>query len=625
MVPAPGVEAAAAPEPRGVPAWPPWADTLLVAAAFLALALWTWGGWPDVIMDFGRELYVAWRVSEGDVLHRDVASFYGPLSPYVNAAWFELFGVGLRTLALANLAILAVVAATLWRIVRRGSAHGTWAPTAAALAFLAVCGFAQRVSSGSFNFVAPYSHEATHGFALAALAVLASLRLADTGRLRYAALAGTLAGLSFLTKPESFVAAAGASGTGLLLALRRPGLRPRPARAIAAYAGALVVPPLAAFGLLAAALGAERAATGVLGSWAHAGKEDLRANAYFAWSLGTNDVGGSLAAMGRAAGVQVAVLAAPAALAWVAGRRRRLVAPLAVVAAAALPLALLPARDPSSWLHVARPFPLWALAGAAAGAWALRAGARDEAAFNRYTARLVLGVFAFLMLLRILLHARLYHYGFVLAAPAVVLVVAALVDWIPEAIGHRGGAGAVFRAAALALVAFAVAVHLGSTREWLRAKRVVVGEGADRFRADVRGAYVNAGMQGLAALARPGDTLVALPEGVMVNYLLRMRSSMPYVTVLPSDLATFGEDELLGALERRPPDLILLVHRETAEYGPRFFGTDYGRRFATWIDAHYVRAGGVGDPPFRPGSTFGMVALRRRTPAAPPGGPPGPP
>lgn len=120
-------------------------------------------------------------------------------------------------------------------------------------------------------------------------------------------------------------------------------------------------------------------------------------------------------------------------------------------------------------------------------------------------------------------------------------------------------------------------------------------------------------MQGLAGLARGGDTLVVLPEGVMINYLLRMRSSIPYLTMLPSDVATFGEQAFVESLRLRPPSLILLVHRDTSEFGARLFGTDYGLRVADWISAHYVRAGSAGDPALRPGSKFGVTALRLRT------------
>src|SRR3989304_1843952 len=92
-----------------------WIGPVLVAAAFVAMAAVTWMKLCDPIVDFGRELYIPWRITEGDGLYRDIAYFNGPLSPYVNALWFMLFGVSLRTLVIANLCILA---ATLWLVYR---------------------------------------------------------------------------------------------------------------------------------------------------------------------------------------------------------------------------------------------------------------------------------------------------------------------------------------------------------------------------------------------------------------------------------------------------------------------------------------------------------------------------
>ena len=144
------------------------------------------------------------------------------------------------------------------------------------------------------------------------------------------------------------------------------------------------------------------------------------------------------------------------------------------------------------------------------------------------------------------------------------------------------------------------------------AKAHPVGAGRDLHYANARGPYVAAAMDGLARL-EPGDgTLAVLPEGVMINYLLRRKTSLPYLTMLPSDVATFGEDELLAALQRAPPDYVALVHRDTSEMGPRFFGRDYGQRTLAWIGERYVSAGGVGDPPLQPGSAFGIRVLRRK-------------
>ena len=69
------------------------------------MLIWSWRTWPDPLIDYGQQLYVSWRLAEGDALYRDVAYLYGPLSPWINAALFRLFGVGLITLVAGNLVI----------------------------------------------------------------------------------------------------------------------------------------------------------------------------------------------------------------------------------------------------------------------------------------------------------------------------------------------------------------------------------------------------------------------------------------------------------------------------------------------------------------------------------------
>ena len=86
---------------------------LLLATAAGMLAF-SWGAWPNVFVDFGRELYVPWRLAEGESLHADIAWFNGPLSVYAHAALFALFGPGLWLLVDANLAATAATAALLY-------------------------------------------------------------------------------------------------------------------------------------------------------------------------------------------------------------------------------------------------------------------------------------------------------------------------------------------------------------------------------------------------------------------------------------------------------------------------------------------------------------------------------
>src|SRR5689334_24947754 len=108
---------------------------LLLLAAGIALALWTWARWGDLQVDWGREVYLAWRVSQGEALYRDVAYYAGPLSPWINALWFKLFGAGIWTLYVANLCLVALDTALVYALVRRLA--DTFTATLAGLVFLA--------------------------------------------------------------------------------------------------------------------------------------------------------------------------------------------------------------------------------------------------------------------------------------------------------------------------------------------------------------------------------------------------------------------------------------------------------------------------------------------------------
>src|SRR5262245_37697668 len=126
---------------------------LLIALTGAAMALWTWDSCPDAIVDFGREVYVPWRLSEGEVLYRDINYFNGPFSPYFNAGVFKLFGASLRTLKLTNLLIIALAAALLYHVIAQVSDR--IAATSAAILFMILSGFAHLIKIGNFSFFAP--------------------------------------------------------------------------------------------------------------------------------------------------------------------------------------------------------------------------------------------------------------------------------------------------------------------------------------------------------------------------------------------------------------------------------------------------------------------------------------
>jgi hypothetical protein len=571
----------------------------VVAVTGLVMLAWSWGTWPDVIVDFGRELYVAWRLAAGQRLYADLAYFNGPLSPYVNGLWFRLFGASLRTLVTANIVVLALVTVLFYRIVH--DIAGRLAAATACVTFLVLFACVQLVRTGNYNFVCPYSHEMTHGLLLALVAVRALSAVSRSG-MRAAAGGGLALGLAFLTKPEMFVAAASAGAVAVVTSLR---FVRRPLATIATLLGAMILPPLAAVVLLRFGMPSAQAIAGVFGGWPWILRGELASTPFYRLGMGTLDARASVVTMCEAT-VLYAITLGPLALLAL----RRSLRPVVKVAGLAIVIGFAIAvwqLGPVRWYEAVRPLPL------AVAALGIDAGVRwmrQPHAEPALVLELSMAVLAAALLAKIVLAARVYHYGFALGAPGTLLVVAALLGRVPSAIARRGGDAGVFRAGVLILLGLGLAVYLPIAGHWIAQKQVVVGTGADAFLADDRGTVVNQALADIATRIAPVETLAVFPEGVMLNYLARRTTPLRQLNFMPVELLMFGEDVMAGELASRPPDFVALVHKDSAEYGARFFGRDYGRGLAARITEHYRVVAQHGAVPFRD-ERFGILLVAR--------------
>src|SRR5262245_52355089 len=83
-----------------------WAGPCVIVIVFPVMALWSWRKWPDLLVDFGQQLYIPWQLASGKLLYKDIVILHGPFSQYFNSFWFKLFGPSLTVLIFVNLAIL---------------------------------------------------------------------------------------------------------------------------------------------------------------------------------------------------------------------------------------------------------------------------------------------------------------------------------------------------------------------------------------------------------------------------------------------------------------------------------------------------------------------------------------
>jgi hypothetical protein len=579
-----------------------WVAPVSIMLAGSAMVVWTWQTWADVTIDFGRELYVPWQMTEGKVLYRDIAYFNGPFSPCVNYVWFRLFGVSIRTLVLCNLVILAGLVWLTRALFLRVA--GPLAATSACLVLLIGFSFGQP----NYNFVCPYSHDLTHGIVLSTAAIFCINCYGKNRKVSFAAGAGLMLGLAFLTKPEVFAAAAPAVilGLALTLQLERP-LPRRRAAVLASFVVAALAPVLAAFALLGRVMETRDAWRGVLGGWAFIFNEELRRQPFYRNVMGASDIEQSLLAISRAMGWQGLFFLCVAGLAF-ALRKQATYRAWIAAGLFCLPAVYILRRLALS--NLVRPMPVVMLAlGAACCAALLKSGLSPEAR-QRMVVRMMLATFGLVLLAKILFKVQVAHYGFALAMPAALLSTVTVLDWIPALIARIGGSGAVFRAGSLALLLLAGTDLLRGFERVLNHKTYAVGSGSDLIRTDGRAHFINRLLEEIQRRLSPKDTLLVLPEGVMLNYLSRRVNPPPYINFMPPELIMFGEETMLAAFKAHPPDYVVLLHKDTSEYELPYFGEDYGREIYRWVTTHYSPVKLWGDLPFQ-SSRFGIRLLKR--------------
>jgi hypothetical protein len=342
-------------------------------------------------------------------------------------------------------------------------------------------------------------------------------------------------------------------------------------------------------------------------------------NAFYVWGMGLDDVRGNLLAALKLFAAMAAGGAAIAGIDLLTRKRKRLHAILAVTLAIAALAASLSEPALSVWLEIGRPLPLIAIL-AWIGLIVMRRRQRNDPAGAAKLIPLVLwAAFATVLLGKTILNTKVYHYGFFLAAPAGLMLVVCLLWLAPRLIDRMPERGLVFRAVALAAIIGGAAslgrlsyIHCG-------AKNFPVGKNGDLIMTfppalHPAGLAVAQTLEQIDANMPAGATFIALPEGVMLNYLSRRANPTPYINFMAIEMLSFGEDAMLAGMQQRPPDFVLLVHKNTSEYGVGLFGTDprYGQKIMSWVNAEYEPAALIGMEPLRNPDELGIKILKRR-------------
>lgn len=548
-----------------------WTVLLATCGVLFAVSFERWG---DPVIDLGRELWIAGELASGRVLYRDVVYNYGPVAPYLLAAVVFVAG---DSLAVFEAVGVLIGVATMAGLYATGFLLGGVIPAfATAWAFVLLCFFAN--TTWGANFVLPHAYAATLAIATAVGAFALLLRHLAARRRRDLILGALLACITLATKLEV--------GAAILGVYAVAGWAHRlPLRPLAAVAGGAFLAGVVLALLFRAqepgdhALVAESLGKLLSGS-------ALR-DPFFLRVAGLERPGRSLASLAAGAAGLALLGAATAAAASLPGAwRSRRVGALALGVAGALGVAVL--------LPVLADVRMLGVAVLAAPVVAIACVASD-----RRDPLLLLAVFVVLSAPRILLQYHPYWYGYTLSVPALPFVVHGLGVRLPRRTAFPLFARGVLVALAL------LAVHRFESDTIARYQAMTASLDTPKGRMRDLPVGRAAAIEGLLAHfeAMPKDrerTLVVFPEGISLNYFSGLRNPTGYYLFTPPEVPdAAAEARVLAALRDEPPDFVVLVPRDLAEYGSAGFGRDYVPGIRRWIEQGYRRVRVFRDPEAR--------------------------
>jgi len=591
----------------GEPRSSQWLGLGFVALAFLAAAVLSWRKWPDALVDFGMQLYLPWKISTGSVLYHDLNYLTGgPLSQYYAAALFKLFGVSLLTLVVSNLVITAGLVVLIYR--RFLAAADALTATTICLGIVLVFAFDQQSSIGNYNFITPYCHEIWHGLVISILAIAWLSSWVTTERLRFALGAGFCAGLVFMTKPEVFLALmAGVIGAFVLFAAtkRRPDFL---LKSLGVFLPASAVPLLGFAACFHRVESWAESWHSVAYAWVPLLSSTVSKTPFYLWCLGLDTPGLNVRLMFLHFTVVFIVVIICVLLSRRninhAANRLRLVVTMAM-------LAMLASRF--DWVDCGRSLPLLSLA----LCLILVVKYKELSKETPPVFPLLWSIFGLALLGKLGLFPRVWHYGFALAMPAFSGALYLLLWLMPRLLKNHGVDQRIFRGAVWLLLMIGLARLFVQSNFVYANKTISLGRGADRFltfneKVQPTGAALAQALPWLETNLPPNATLSVLPEGIMVNYLMRRTNPTHYFLWNPNDLSAFGQTNIVADFKSNAPDFIMLIHRDAAEYGAKYFGQEekFGLELMEWIQKNYEPVLLIGNEPLQ-NSKFGIKILRR--------------
>ncbi|MBN2382369.1 hypothetical protein JXQ70_05745 [bacterium] len=582
----------------------------IIILVFLGNLKISWLRWGDLIIDTFRDQWVYLKLSQGAVLYKDIFYVYGPLPPYLGSALFRIFGVNLNCSIFLGILILSLTTFILYRLCRLFLGH-PWAVLLIAH-FLTIFAFSAYSYLGIFNFILPYASASTLWVMFAVTALYLLLKYFRTGRSYYLIGWSGMLCLCFFCRIEL---------TGLLwlwFFFFGLFLKPRAIRTIFIFyhSSALLVAIVSYFIFFSATDSFQAFQEIVL---KHMILTIAQHSSYSSFTAGFNDVPESLRLILIVFLLHIIVLYLLYRMSiWIACIRAtsgnwslNALIVLAILILGGFSGYFL--REYVDYQFRMTPFMLLIVLFAFLRPFL----AHIRTISNKVVILFTLFSFALLLVLRIFLKAGPQYYGFCFLIPTLVcyyvfcfqLIPSFLANWFPQTSISRFHYQLFL---SYLIIVFAIP---GVSRNYsIYNSRVAehnfVGIGRLYTFSDLRTQRIVETFNYLYEHIPPQHTLVVFPEGIVFNFILRRDNPLHYHTFIPDYISVIDEQVIITSLQESRVDYIVLVQRDTLEYGASSFGVDYAQALMSWIMQNYQLEKIIGSFPYR-SQEFGTALFKR--------------
>lgn len=590
-------------------------DSLVLSALSAFLLGRTWQKWAHPVWDLGREVYIPWRITQGEVLYKDLAYMFGAFPPLWNAFLFHVFGPSLLTIAISNIIIALIFTGLIYRFFYKTADRLT--AFISAVVFLCLFAFSLYNSHNSY-YISPYSHSCLFAlfFGLCSLNFIYNfLHTLKPGHLLGS---GICLGLMLLSRLEIFIAFLLPAVAVLRVFISRHDSKSleRSTSWNALLLG-VAVPFVICLCYFALQLPFLEAVTSIIGyqpKWFEISQLPLykTLGGYSTWQNNLRSIITSVS-------LYLVIFLGLKLTAWVF-KSTHLKATQSSTAVFVLLLNVVMCYALQKFgiqylleIFVGQMLLLISLAVYCIGQIRNTPG-NDKMRANAF-AVLILCFWGALLLLKIPMRSAPMGYGYFYALPGVLATTFFVLSVVPKYFGSNDQMYRFVKIILASILLFICTVNQLQSLNFLKLKLYPVGQGNNRTwtiespRLFKIGSDVEQFLVWARQNIRPEETFVTFPQGVMLNFLSGHRISGPHVTFMPVEITAYGEKAMLNSLILDPPDYFLYINHTMTVYGNIIPGQNYGTSILDWVNTHYSPVWMTGTEFGSPG--FGIKVLKR--------------